>query len=170
LEDVVLDVQRDGALLEVGLHPVLVTGVGVDDVPLAGQAAQLLAELLDRVALVLRLLTGGFLARLALGGLGLGSLGLLGAGLVRGGVRSLGLVRGRGVLAVRALGSLELVLDDDLGPLAARLDGVVHVRVRHGGCFFLDTEGWNTRKGRRVPRRPSLSAQPKTYLAALLRP
>src|SRR5690606_14577920 len=137
----------DGALLQVGLHPVLVARVGVDDVPLAGQRPQFLAELLDRVALVLGLL-GRFLA--------LGS-----AVLARGGVGSLGPGGGLGVLAVRAVDGGELVLDG-LG----RLDGVVHVRVRHGGCFFLDTSGWNMRKERRVPRRSSLAAQPKTYLAA----
>lgn len=65
---------------------------------------------------------------------------------------------------VRALDDVELVVD------LVGLDGVVQVLVRHGGCFFLDTEGWNMRKGRRIPRRPSLSAQPKTYLAAWLSP
>ncbi len=49
LEDVVLHVQRAGAALQVGLHPVLVAGVGVDDVPVAGGAAQRVAELLDGV-------------------------------------------------------------------------------------------------------------------------
>src|SRR6516225_1674017 len=51
LEDVVLHVQRLGPALQVGLHPVLVTGVGVDHVPLAGQLPQLGGELGDRVRL-----------------------------------------------------------------------------------------------------------------------
>jgi hypothetical protein len=49
LVDEVLHVERDVTALDVGLHPVLVTGVGVDDVPLAGEAAQAALELLDRV-------------------------------------------------------------------------------------------------------------------------
>lgn len=69
--------------------------------------------------------------------------GLLG-GLTCGGVGSFGLVR---LLGVRRLDDVELVLGG-LEGARRRLDGVVQVRVRHGGCFFLDTNGWNMRKGR----------------------
>ena len=44
LVDVLLDLERRLALLDVGLHLALEAGVGVDDVPLAGQRAQLGAE------------------------------------------------------------------------------------------------------------------------------
>ena len=75
LVDVVLHVQRGGAVLEVGLHPVLHAGVGVDHEPVAGLGAQRLAELLERV-------DGGLVdarPRLGLGGLaGGGVLGLAG--------------------------------------------------------------------------------------------
>src|SRR3954462_1455016 len=65
LEDVVLHVERGDPGLEVGLHLVLVAGVGVHDVPVARQDAQPLAERLDRVLIV--------------GGLGgLGRLGIVG--------------------------------------------------------------------------------------------
>ena len=49
LEDVVADVQVLHAGLEVGLHLVLVAGVGVDDVPVAGPQAQVLLERDGRV-------------------------------------------------------------------------------------------------------------------------
>jgi hypothetical protein len=45
LVDVLLDLERRLALLDVGLHLALETGVGVDDVPLALEDAQLGAEL-----------------------------------------------------------------------------------------------------------------------------
>lgn len=109
----------------------------MDDVPLAGQDPQFLAELLDRVAIVLGLFLGLFRDRLfrgLFGGLGLRLGGVVRDGVVRDGVGSLDLGGGLGVLAVRALDGVELVLDG-----LDRLDGVVHVRVRHGGCFFLDT-------------------------------
>ena len=47
--DVVLHVEGGDAVLEVGLHPVLHAGVGVDHEPVAGLGAQRLAELLERV-------------------------------------------------------------------------------------------------------------------------
>ena len=50
LVDVVLHVEGDDAVLEVGLHPVLHAGVGVHDEPVAGLGPQLAAELLERVA------------------------------------------------------------------------------------------------------------------------
>src|SRR3954465_4098900 len=53
LIDVVLDVQRLDACLEVGLHLVLVAGVGVHDVPVAGSPPQRLAKRLDRVVVLL---------------------------------------------------------------------------------------------------------------------
>jgi hypothetical protein len=59
LEDVVLDVQRADAALEVGLDLVLVAGVGVDDVPVARQAGQHLLHLFSRVEVALVLLSGG---------------------------------------------------------------------------------------------------------------
>ena len=49
LEDVVLHVQGLDAALEVGLHLVLVAGVGVHHVPVAGQQPQLGLERADRV-------------------------------------------------------------------------------------------------------------------------
>src|SRR5450830_978913 len=51
LEDEVLHVQALRAVLEVGLDPVLVTGVGVDDVPPTRPRAELGPELLHRVQL-----------------------------------------------------------------------------------------------------------------------
>src|SRR4051812_12217185 len=53
LVDVVLDVQGLDPRLEVGLHLVLVAGVGVDDVPVAGRDPQGLLHGLDRVLVVL---------------------------------------------------------------------------------------------------------------------
>src|SRR5829696_378918 len=53
LVDVVLDVQRLDPRLEVGLHLVLVAGVGVHDVPVAGRDPQRLAQRLDRVVVLL---------------------------------------------------------------------------------------------------------------------
>ncbi len=145
LEDVVLDVQRDGALLQVGLHAVLVTGVGVDDVPLAGQGAQFLAQGLDRVDRGGGLGLGG-LRDCFLGGLvvlALGAVLVLGVLGVHGGLLGrlprLGLGSLELVLVVRALDDVELVVHR-LGSLPAGLSGVVvQVRVRHDGCFFLDT-------------------------------
>ena len=49
LEDVVLHVQGGDAGLEVGLHAVLVARVGVDDVPVAELAGEVVLERLDRV-------------------------------------------------------------------------------------------------------------------------
>src|SRR5215469_1801255 len=49
LEDVVLHVERLDAALQVGLHPVLVTRVRVDHVPVPGEHAELALELLARV-------------------------------------------------------------------------------------------------------------------------
>ena len=59
--DELLHRQRGTTVLEVVLHPVLVAGVGVHDVPVTGQAQQVVAELLARVDLGL----GGFLTRSA---------------------------------------------------------------------------------------------------------
>src|SRR5215218_2775934 len=53
LIDVVLDVQRLDARLEVGLHLVLVARIGVDDVPVSGGDPQRLAQRLDRVVVLL---------------------------------------------------------------------------------------------------------------------
>lgn len=52
LEDEVLHVQALDAVLQVGLHTVLVARVGVDDEPVARLGAQVLLELLDRVQVV----------------------------------------------------------------------------------------------------------------------
>src|SRR6266702_5057379 len=59
LEDVVLHVERLDPALQVGLHPVLVTRVGVHHVPVAREHAELTLELLARVV---RLLLFFFLA------------------------------------------------------------------------------------------------------------
>ena len=56
LEDVVLHVERRDAALEVGLHLVLVAGVGVHDVPVADGGAQRAAQLLGRVLVLVGLL------------------------------------------------------------------------------------------------------------------
>ena len=62
LEDVVLHVEGLDAALEVGLHLVLVAGVGVHDVPVAELGAQLAAQRLDRVLVLdLALLGRGLL-------------------------------------------------------------------------------------------------------------
>ncbi|MNI70255.1 hypothetical protein D3C73_1260570 [compost metagenome] len=49
LEDVIFHVQGLDAGLEVSLHAVLVTGVGVDDVPVTFLAAQLALEFFSRI-------------------------------------------------------------------------------------------------------------------------
>lgn len=76
---------------------------------------------------------------------GLDPHGVLLGGLARGGVSSVDLVRGHGI---RRLDDVELVLGG-LDGARRGLGVVVQVRVRHDGCFFLDTNGWNMRKGRR---------------------
>src|SRR5690348_16118982 len=53
LEDVILHVERLDAALQVGLHPVLVTRVGVHHVPVAGKHAEFALELLARVVRLL---------------------------------------------------------------------------------------------------------------------
>ena len=60
LEDVVADVEVLHAGLEVGLHLVLVTGIGVDDKPVARLAAQLSLERVGRIELLLGHLGDGF--------------------------------------------------------------------------------------------------------------
>lgn len=126
----------------------------MDHVPLAGEEAQLLAQGLDGVDGLGR----GGLFGLFLVGLGvvsslfdlcvvldLGvSLVLVGLDVQRGlfgGDTRLGFVGELDFVAVRVrrLDDVERVLDG--------LDGVgarVQVRVRHGGCFFLDTKGGGT--------------------------
>lgn len=126
----------------------------MDDVPLAGERAQLLAQCGDGVD-GLGLFFGLFLVAL----FGVFSEGLVGNVLVLDVLTGLVLdVQGRflGGLAGGGIGSLELVHDvralDDVELVVNGLDrlaGIVQVRVRHGGCFFLDTWGWNARKGRR---------------------
>ena len=54
LVDVLFDLERRLALLDVGLHLALEARVGVDDVPLAGQRAQFGAERLVRVLVLVR--------------------------------------------------------------------------------------------------------------------
>src|SRR3984957_12344618 len=71
LEDVVLHVERRDAALEVGLDPVLVAGVRVDDVPVAGLHPHLAHELGEGVVLARRRDLNVF-------GLGLGVVGLSG--------------------------------------------------------------------------------------------
>ncbi len=109
----------------------------MDDVPLAGEGAQLLAERrdgVDRLGLLLGGLDGfGVLRGLALGLVLHVQRGFLGR-LARLGVGSLDLVQ----VLVRAFDDVELVFHG-LDTLPVWLDGVVHVLVRHGGCFFLDT-------------------------------
>lgn len=59
---------------------------------------------------------------------------------------------------------------DDVGFVLSGLDrlaGVVQVRVRHGGCFFLAK--W-VAHAKGAPRRAPSRDQPKTYLIALLKP
>src|SRR4051795_2371813 len=63
LEDVVLHVERGDPGLEVGLHLVLVAGVGVHDVPVAGQDPQPVTEGLDRVFVLSRLGRHGAVGR-----------------------------------------------------------------------------------------------------------
>lgn len=135
----------------------------MNDVPLARKGAELLAQGGDGVdglgllGLFLVGLVRGFVGvlvgSLVLVVTGLDLFGLVGGldvqcgqlrGLARSGVGSFSLVR---LLSVRRLDDVELVLGG-LEGARRRLDGVVQVRVRHGGCFFLDTNGWNMRKGR----------------------
>lgn len=151
----------------------------MDHVPLAGKQTELVAQGLDGVDGLGGLDRGGLFGLLVIGlglnvdvGVGLdvrldvvGSLfelgvvldlgvgldlvldvqrGLLG-GDTRLGVGVLGLI---GVHSVCRLDDVELVLDG--------LDGVVarvQVRVRHGGCFFLDTKGGGTCENGRHPSR-----------------
>src|SRR6266566_8620914 len=61
LEDVVLHVERLDAALQVGLHPVLVTRVGVHHVPVARKHAEFALELLARVVRLLLFFFGVFL-------------------------------------------------------------------------------------------------------------
>ena len=85
LEDVIADVKVLHAGLEVGLHLVLVTGVAVDDVPVAGGAAQLLAQLLDRIdlgGLLHGRFTGGHFGGRRLVVRSLGGRYLIGCGVV----------------------------------------------------------------------------------------
>lgn len=139
LEDVVLDVQGDGALLQVLLHAVLVTRVGVDHVPLAGGGAQLLAELGDRVDLGL-LLGGllGLLGALVLGDGLLGDvlvLGLVGLLVQRGGLGGLiglGLVERLGLVLVTVHG-----VHDLLGGLGVGGTVSQRSRVQLGGDIRL---------------------------------
>ena len=106
----------------------------MDDIPLTGQPAKLLTEggdRVDRLGLFLRGLgfLRGFFRSFLVDGCVLGSLGqgsLFGVLSVVGGLDVL--------LSVRSLDDVELVLNG-----LRRLDGVVQVRVRNGGCFFLDT-------------------------------
>src|SRR6185312_940704 len=114
LEDVVLHVERGDAALEVGLHLVLVAGVRVDDVPVAGGGAQRAPQLLGRVLVLLGLLLAGLagLAGLAArGGLAVGVLADLGRRGGRGGLVGLGLVglgvgAGLGVVGCLHVGGL----------------------------------------------------------------
>lgn len=69
--------------------------------------------------------------------------GCLLGGLARGEVGGLGLVRVHGV---SSLNDVELVLGG-LEGASLGLDGVVQVRVRHDGCFFLDTKGGTCERG-----------------------
>lgn len=69
--------------------------------------------------------------------------GCLLGGLTRGEVGGLGLVRVHGV---SSLNDVELVLGG-LEGASLGLDGVVQVRVRHDGCFFLDTKGGTCERG-----------------------
>lgn len=115
----------------------------MDDVPLAGQGAQLLAERGDRVGS-----GGGLFDELDVVTVVLGVGGLVS------GFRGLGLVRvldvqrrlleaGSCGLGVSGFGLVWLDSVrrlDDVGLVLAgrgRLVGVVQVRVRHVGCFFL---------------------------------
>jgi hypothetical protein len=74
LVDLLLDLERRLALLDVGLHLALEAGVGVDDVPLAREGAQLGAERLVRVLVLVGLVVG---VRLDGVGRGVGCLGEL---------------------------------------------------------------------------------------------
>ena len=60
LEDVVLGVERGHPVLEVGLHPLLHAGVGVDDVPVADLVVEAIPELLERIGNRLVLGRSGF--------------------------------------------------------------------------------------------------------------
>src|SRR5215472_4922376 len=62
LEDVVLHVQRLDAAFQVGLHPVLISRVGVDHVPLARQSPELLGVPGDRVERTGAVLAGAVLS------------------------------------------------------------------------------------------------------------
>lgn len=113
----------------------------MDDVPLAGEGAQLLAQGDNGVDGLGRLFLGlvddvlgldvlvGFLVLVGVDVLVLDvECGFL-RGFARFGLGSLELVH-----LVSALDDVELVVHG-----LVRLDGVVQVLVRHGGCFFLDT-------------------------------
>lgn len=119
----------------------------MDDVPLAGEGAELVAQGGDGVDGGGRLglfLVGLFLSGLVLVGLlRLDVHGCLLGGLARGEVGGLGLVRVHGV---SSLNDVELVLGG-LEGASLGLDGVVQVRVRHDGCFFLDTKGGTCERG-----------------------
>lgn len=105
-----------------------------------------LGLLLVGALVVCLVLSGLVLDRL--GGVLVGLLGLdvhggLLGGLARGEVGGLGLVRVHGV---SSLNDVELVLGG-LEGASLGLDGVVQVRVRHDGCFFLDTKGGTCERG-----------------------
>src|SRR5262245_33583636 len=79
LEDVVLHVERLDAALQIGLHPVLVTRVRVDHVPVPGEHAEFALELLARVVGLLLLgVRGqpGVVSRRAIGRCGIGRCGI----------------------------------------------------------------------------------------------
>ena len=121
LEDVVLQVEALGTLLEVLLHAVLVTGVRVDDVPVALQEPQFLAESLDGVDLF------GRLAVLAL----LGLLVILRVGLVGVSGHRVALDRFHGLVTLSVFRALAAVVVGALGTEGAeQLFGQLVGRVR----------------------------------------
>jgi hypothetical protein len=144
LVDEVLHVERGLALLDVGPHPVLVAGVGVQDVPVTQLGGEHRAHLGDRVELLVGVHEGLVDGRVDLGR-HRGAVGLVGLGHERvgrrvGGDRLAGCVAGDLVLRCLEVGSDRGVLVDDLegGLLGGRrLDddavvGVVALRLGPG--------------------------------------
>src|SRR4029453_7787135 len=109
LIDVVLDVQRLDARLEVGLHLVLVARVGVDDVPVARGDPQGLLHPLGRVLVLL--------------GRDVGVRGRSGERVGGQGVRVAALDLGRRIGDLGARGDLGVVVDGQVGGVAGALGG-----------------------------------------------
>lgn len=142
------------AALEVGLDLVLITGVAVDDVPVAELGAHPLAEGLDRVGLVVDDVDLG----LGGGGLGLrgGLDGLLDLGGLLGRRGGLDLGLGGGVVLVRGVdldrGRADVRGDDVAEGGGGRVSGVLDVDAAAVGEHRLVGQGVVRGLGHGAPR------------------